>query len=343
MRKTITLITLLSLKAASGQCPFDPTITPNDLILCPNAQGTLTTQAYDGYQWFQDGQPITGATEQTLQVNSSQGGSQFTVSATLNGCTETSPAVLVDGWVFLLPFIIHGGDEPYDIGSQGEQLFCVGDTALLVLGLPYSENIQWTNNGMPINGATNDTLVVTGAGAWSASGAPAICPNFNQSVGVQVVTSFTPNQQPEIVVSGDELCVSPSTYPHQWYLNGSPIVADVCFAPTVSGVYTVTMDLPGPCDAPSDPADISVGVDEGMGRTDVTLSADGAAGRVRLSASAPLHGPWELVDAQGRVVQNGYFGGCTNCLIDLRGTIDGAYWLRSPAFGSRALPFAVVR
>ena len=112
-RTTLLIIGMSAAVAATAQCPFTPTILPSDLILCPNESGTLTTQVYDAYQWNKDGSPISGATGQTLTVDQwADAGSSFTVSATLDGCTEMSAPVLVDGWVFLLPYVMHGGDEP---------------------------------------------------------------------------------------------------------------------------------------------------------------------------------------------------------------------------------------
>lgn len=37
------------------RCTFTLTITPDDLILCPNENATLSTQAYDAYPWYRDG------------------------------------------------------------------------------------------------------------------------------------------------------------------------------------------------------------------------------------------------------------------------------------------------
>lgn len=168
-----------------AQCAFDPTVT-GDTLLCPNDIGQLATQVYDSYQWYKrplfggPAAPVTGATSQTLAIDAANdAGFYFKVEATLNGCTEMSPEVLVDSWVFLLPYTIIEGD--YTLGGSGELILCQGDTVFLIAGLPYTANLQWYNNGVPIPGANNDTLFVTGNGSFTFSGAPAVCPNFNQS------------------------------------------------------------------------------------------------------------------------------------------------------------------
>ncbi len=202
MKKLITVffsILLFTSGLIRAQCPFDPTVT-GDTLLCPNATGVLVTQVYDVYQWFKrplfggPAAPVPGANAQTLNIDAANdAGFYFSIQATLNNCTEMSPEVLVDGWVFLLPFTIIEGD--YTIGTNGELVVCQGDTVFLICGLPYDTNIQWYNNGNPIGGATNDTLFVTTAGSYTFSGAPAICPGFiqNQFVPSDVVIITCPS------------------------------------------------------------------------------------------------------------------------------------------------------
>lgn len=164
-------------------CAHNPTITPENLIMCPNTTDTLWTQQYDSYKWYKDGNLIPNATNQYYVVSAfNDAGSLFKVEATLNNCAETSPEVLLDGWVFL----------PVTVITEGLQdTLCAGeDTLLLIIGQPYTENIQWTKGGVPLPNETNDTLVVTTSGVYSVSGAPAICPDYNQSLGLQLTYNF---------------------------------------------------------------------------------------------------------------------------------------------------------
>jgi len=181
----VTFLLISNSYKGFAQCPFDPVVS-GDTLLCPNATGQLTTQTYDTYQWYKrplfggPSQPVPGAISQTLIIDAANdAGYYFKVEATLNGCTEMSPEVLVDSWVFLLPYTIIEGD--YTIGSNGELILCQGDSILLICGLPYDTNLQWYDNGSAIAGANNDTLIVTTAGSYTFSGAPAVCPSFNQN------------------------------------------------------------------------------------------------------------------------------------------------------------------
>jgi len=199
---------------SQAQCPFDPVVT-GDTLLCPNTPGVLTTQVYDTYQWYKrymfGGTPVAvpGATSQTLVVDPTNDAAYyFKVEATLNGCTEMSPEVLVDAWLFLLPFTIIEGD--YTIGGSGELVLCQGDTIFLICGMPYDTNIQWFDAGNPIPGANNDTLIVTTAGSYTFSGAPSLCPNFiqNQFIPSDVVVITCPTGVSEI--SPSSVTISPN-------------------------------------------------------------------------------------------------------------------------------------
>lgn len=341
MRTTITLASLVLGASAFAQCPFDPTIDPPALILCPSESATLSTQAYDAYQWYKDGNPIPGAIGQTLAVSAfNDAGSSFSVAATLNGCTETSPSVLVDGWVFLLPFVINSGDEPYGFGIEGEQLFCEGDSALLVLGLPYDTNIQWTNNGVPIPGANNDTLVVTTSGNWSVSGAPSLCPDFVQQLGVTITTAFTPVQQPSIVANGGQLCATPTGASAQWFLDGAPAGTGNCITPTGSGAYTVLVDYAGDCEVPSDPYDLFLNVEPAPSITGLRAWVDRSAGNLLVQAELPLNGAWTITDITGRTVRNGTWRGERTASLPLGALTPGRYWL---SIEGQVLPIVLTR
>jgi hypothetical protein len=73
------------------------TLTVNALPLptVSRTNVTLTTQTESNYQWFMNGQPISGATSQDLAVT--QNGSYAVYVTDANGCTDTSAAFSVIG------------------------------------------------------------------------------------------------------------------------------------------------------------------------------------------------------------------------------------------------------
>jgi hypothetical protein len=108
----------------------------------------------------------------------------MTVEVDNGGTMETSPEFFVDGWAFASPSVMTSGN--FTTGPNGEAVLCTGDTLTLEYLLPYNTNITWYNNGDTIPGQTNQTMIVTTAGSYTVSGAPAECPNFQQNSGVPV-------------------------------------------------------------------------------------------------------------------------------------------------------------
>ncbi|MBP7407431.1 MAG: hypothetical protein KA941_01605 [Flavobacteriales bacterium] len=342
MKHFVTLLLNLTVIAGLAQCTFTPTISPNSVILCPNSSEVLTTEVCDSYQWYKDGSPIPGATQQTHSVSYFEdGGSSFSVEATLNGCTEMSGSVLVDGWVFLLPFVMHAGDEPFSVGPNGST-YCEGDTALLILMPPYDTNIQWTNDGVPIPGATDDTLVVTTPGNYHVTGAPSLCPDFVQQLGVILSVDFWPAFQPTIIEIGDMLCIYPNDFTwHQWYLDGEPLSGGECITPVVAGSYTVSATYLKNCGPGiSEPYDFFLGIADRTTTTQLFVRPNPANTECTITSSLPIQGPWTLTDMAGREVRQGRFNGCTQCSMEL-GEVEGGNYLLTVS--DRSVRIAVVR
>lgn len=289
----------------------------------------MSTQEYDAYQWYKDGSLIPGANGQALEVSQyNDVGSMFAVAATLDGCTEMSAPVLVDGWMFLMPYVIHGGDDPISTGPFGEQTFCEGQTFTLTLSPGFTENITWTNNGIPMDGEHGTTLTITSSGNYSVSAAPTVCPNSVMGIGVEVEVIFMPMVRPQIVMSGDQLCVEPTGNSTQWYLDGTPVGNTACITPTADGPYTAFVDYGEPCQGLSDPW-IATGIATSMhGTPSIGL----LPGQDRLTIQWPLHlnGEWMLLDLVGRPVRSGMIptSGTTN--LSTADLPDGIYLLASP-------------
>lgn len=190
LRAALVLAAIFCLSfGANAQCNFNPTVNGN-LLLCPESTSTLGTQQYDSYQWYSrpysggTSQPIAGATGQTLEVNAAEVPFYVSVAATLNGCTEQSPEVLVDGLAFLPVTVSTFGD--FAISPNGELVICSGDTVWMEVLLPYTLNFQWYESGDSIIGANNDTLVVTAPGNYSVSASPGECPDWTAFLGLEI-------------------------------------------------------------------------------------------------------------------------------------------------------------
>jgi len=189
-------------QTAIAQCNFDPTVV-GDSLLCPDETTVFSTQEYESYQWYRrvypDGTPtaIVGATQQTLTLGDADLLYYFWVEATDGGCTEASPEKLLDGYVFLLPFVAQSGNYAFDPDLEVFKI-CEGDTMFLQFN--YGSNVTWFKDGEPIPGETGTLLAITEAGAYTVEGAPGICPNFIQSLGLildVIVVNCTSPVRPE--------------------------------------------------------------------------------------------------------------------------------------------------
>ncbi len=261
---SVLLLTGLATRV-SAQCSFTPRITPESMILCPNTQDTLWTQVYDSYQWYKAGSPISGATLQYYVVDHYRdAGSRFSVEVTLDGCTEMSDDMLVDGWAFLGVTVMSSGNYQFDRNRQVNVL-CDStamqgrDTMILTLNMPYNTNIQWFRNSQPIPGANSNVYHVTETGDYVVEGAPATCPDYIQRLGVTIRAELRTPVRPVITPEDDRLIAGPSgagLRDFQWYLEGTLIAGatDSVYMPLEPGKYTVSAG-DGFCADLSDPYD----------------------------------------------------------------------------------------
>lgn len=261
MKKTLLytstfLLSLLSSQQANAQC--DPVISPSTMILCPNESDTLWSDVHDTYQWLQDGQPITGETNQYFVADANVvGGSMISVVTTTAGCpnaTDTSDEVFIDGYMFLLPFVINVTDTK----------LCPGVADSVIFDFSLDSNVQWYYNGNPVTGATNDTFVAYQEGFYTAEGAPDVCPNFIMQLGLNLEVDsneaavISPSQVTICPGFATTLNAAPVTFTsYNWFVNGQSIPgSNVASLPTADpGYYHVVTDEDG-CIMVSDSAQV---------------------------------------------------------------------------------------
>jgi hypothetical protein len=312
MRTLLSLIALTAAVQLKAQCPFTPTIDPPDLLMCPLTTDTLTTQEYDNYQWYKDGQPIPGANAQSLVVDYySSVTYDYSVEVSLGGCTAHSDSTHIDGWAFIAPSVFATGDAPYDVEPDGTPLYCSGDTVELTLGAPYRANITWFQDGAVIPGATSPTLTITNTGSYYAHAAPDVCPHLLTGLDLDVYMIFEPSVQPTLTTLFGGLCANVVAEVYEWSLNGTviPGLNTGCIEPTVGGDYTVRALPAGECDRPSEPFTyIVTGVEAGNEVLPWTVHVDHAGEVLTVQwGGLPASGPtWRIVDVQGRTLRSGF-------------------------------------
>ncbi len=244
-KKLLFFLFVFSFAAGStlhAQCSFTPEITPSNLILCPNSSDTLfTTESYDAYQWYKNGTAIPGATLPYLVVkNPGDVLKRFSVIATRNGCSQASAKVLVDGYVFLLPYTISTGDEGTFDPQTGAFINCPGDVHLLQVSPGYETNVQWYNSGRAIPGANDPTLTLTkGIGSYTFMASPNACPNVIENQPIPFDIGF--KKRVEISAKNDTLFASQKNGEFRWLLDNQviPHTNQNYFVPTQTGSYRV--------------------------------------------------------------------------------------------------------
>lgn len=299
----------------AAQCTFTPTVGPTGIILCPFATDTLTTQVYDSYQWYRNGQPIPGATQRALPVAyQTDAGYRFSVAATQNGCTALSDTVLVDGWAFPTMLVTSAGDPPRAVDNGGILRFCVGDTAKLALNHPYTASITWFRDGVPLPGELAPTLVVTTDGSYTAHAAPGLCPAVVFALGLSVPVTFEAPQAPTIIHVGGTLCAQPFANDHTWYLDGVPVDVGTCHEPQQYGTYTVEATGTYGCTALSTPyLHLATGLPSGDATAPYAVQVlPSDLLRVQPPAHSAPATHWRITDVQGRTLRNGIFTGELN-------------------------------
>ncbi|MFN4145455.1 MAG: S8 family serine peptidase [Runella sp.] len=169
-----------SLGCASNRTPVvaktstksTPTITfEGNGSFCEGANLTLNTQTNGGtYQWFLNNQPIVGATNPTFAAS---GAGSYTVSTSVNNCLPTlsTPVSLS----------VRRPEKP-TVTLDG-----------IVLRSNVLQNNQWLLDGVPISGATSNTLTAFQTGNYSVRANANGCGEMVSDAVRVVITSVENN------------------------------------------------------------------------------------------------------------------------------------------------------
>lgn len=250
LNQLIKICILIFLLGIGEVFALNPTIINGDVMLCPNSQETLVTQTYDTYQWYKDGNAIPGATAQTHVIDYYNDVlSTFSVFVSLGDESAMSPTIFVDGWVFN-PIVVSSYGQGYWGTGDGWEM-CSNHELYFEVMMPYTTNVQWYKDGIPIEDATNVVYQVTETGVYTVSGAPEICPAYVQySLPLPVLVHKPP--KPVITQSYDTLFTS--EYPGQWYfgLNILPGETGQFILPESAGNYRFNYTDSNGCSEMSD-------------------------------------------------------------------------------------------
>jgi hypothetical protein len=228
-----------SLDVPINALPATPTITPGGpTTFCAGGSVTLTSSSATGNQWFLNGNPIGGETNQSYIA--SLAGS-YTVVVTENGCPSAAsdPTVVT---VTPLP-------PTPTITPDGPTTFCTGGSVLLTSSS--ASGNQWNLNGNPIGGETNQTLLVSASGNYTVTVTVSGCSSTSDATTVTVnaipPTPVINSAPPSICAGGSILLTSTAAAGNQWFRNGVllPGETNQTYLATIAGAYSVLVTTNG--------------------------------------------------------------------------------------------------
>ena len=234
--------------------PATPTISAGGVTtFCTGGSVTLTSSSASGNQWNLNGNPIGGASNQTLVATAS---GNYTVTVTAgNSCSATSSITTVT---------VNPIPATPTIAPGGPTTFCAGGSVTLTSSS--ASGNQWSLNGNPIGSATNQTFSATATGSYTVivtTNGCASAPSAATSVTVNPIPAtptITPGGPTTFCAGGSVTLTSSSASGNQWSLNGNPIgsATNQTFSATATGSYTVIVTASGCSSAPSAATSVTV-------------------------------------------------------------------------------------
>jgi gliding motility-associated-like protein len=217
--------------------PVDATICSTDPLPVLDAGVPNGT-----YVWFLNGTQL-GLNTQTITT---VGAGIYTVEVTsLSGCTGTDTYELT---VVQAPVVSLGADTT----------ICASDVLILDAGNS-GATYQWSLNGTPISGATNQTYQPTQTGNYSVLVNTGGQCQAGGDIDVTVVQQLTVNVADAAICSDQAfptLDAGVSGVNYTWTLNGNVVGTSQTYQPTQAGQYTITINI-GACNA-TDVTDVNV-------------------------------------------------------------------------------------
>jgi hypothetical protein len=219
--------------------PATPAITPTSAV-CGGSTGNSASgpAGATSYAWSIVNGTITSATN--IQTITYTAGASGTVDLTLvvtnaSSCSATNTVNVTINPTPATPTITPGGPTT----------FCAGGSVTLTSSSATGN--QWSLNGNPIGGATNNTFNATASGSYTVVVTASGCPSAASAATVVTVNplpatpTITPGGPTTFCTGGSVTLTSSAASGNQWFLNGNPIggATNTTFNATASGSYTV--------------------------------------------------------------------------------------------------------
>lgn len=153
------------------------------------------------------------------------------------------------------------------ISAGGSTIICDGSSVELSASPEDAASYQWWLNGSPIDGATSQTYVATGAGTYSvnvsdAFGCSGTSDGLEVSVNSSPVVSISPSGAVDICEGSTQTftATADEDVGYQWMINGSPIsgATESTYTASEAGIYSVMVTNSNECSANSANAALTV-------------------------------------------------------------------------------------
>ncbi|WP_297797342.1 gliding motility-associated C-terminal domain-containing protein [uncultured Eudoraea sp.] len=248
---------------------------PASVVVLPGQNTTLsvTTDASSPtYQWFRDGNPVAGATSNSLTVSETETGSYF-ARVSLSGGPCSSTSIDSDATTVVTPAsfeIIIDYASTYSACVNSSIVLDVATinaidsgggvtdvTASLITGFTY----QWKKDGTPISGETSSSISLTDIsenGNYEVDGTITTYNDTSNSLDVQLLVNETLTITSTGLVScgpSEPITISTTTglvgESFDWYRDGTIVNStDEALIATEPGTYQLVLDRNG-CPLPS--------------------------------------------------------------------------------------------
>lgn len=222
--------------------PAAPTLTALDAtIFCAGGAVVIVaaSDAVADFQWYLNGAAIPGATAAQFVAVASGAYSAMAISAT--GCTSAG------SWPTLVT--VNPLPEEPGLTASGPTSFCEGDNVELVATADAGVQLQWSVDGVDIDGADAPEFTATASGAYAVT---ATDPNgCSATSSIAMVFANPIPGSVGLIASGSTTICAGSTVDlqagiapgigYQWYLDGEllPGITSQTYSASTAGVHTV--------------------------------------------------------------------------------------------------------
>lgn len=243
--------------AVSNTLPPTASILANNTTICQGDSVVMIANAGLGYtyQWLQNGNPITGATN--IQYAAKTTGSYTVNVYNASNCFTTSQAKAIT----VNPLST-------TVTPSGSLSFCTGSNVVLSVPTASNQTYQWMNNGVNIPGETNASYTATATGNYavlvsnSVSGCSGTSTVQAVTVGNGPVAAITA-AGPTSVCAGNTvtLNITPATgVTYQWLESGNAVsgATNASYTAAVSGNYSLRVYSSPTCFSTSTPIVVTI-------------------------------------------------------------------------------------